>query len=53
MQEYIEAHTRLEAATGEVVALVGFDYQHDEVIHALHSVQHECQEPILNTSHTH
>jgi CopG family nickel-responsive transcriptional regulator len=53
MQEYIEAHARLEAATGEVVALVGFDYRHDEVIQALHSVQHEYQDTILNTSHTH
>ena len=53
MQEYIEAHSRLEAATGEVVALVGFDYRHDDVIHDLHSVQHEYQDTILNTSHTH
>ncbi len=53
MQEYIEAHSRLEAATGDVVALVGFDYRHDEVIHDLHSVQHEYQDTILNTSHTH
>ncbi len=53
MQEYIEAHSRLEAATGDVVALVGFDYRHDEVIHDLHSVQHDYQDTILNTSHTH
>lgn len=53
IQEYIEAHSRLEAATGEVVALIGFDYRHHEVIRELHSVQHEYQDVILNTSHTH
>ena len=53
MQEYIEAHSRLEATTGEVVALVGFDYRHHEVIRELHGVQHEYQDVILNTSHTH
>ncbi len=53
MQEYVEAHDRLEAMTGEVVALVGFDYRHHEVIEELHGVQHEYQDVILNTSHTH
>jgi CopG family nickel-responsive transcriptional regulator len=53
MQEYIEAHTRLEETTGEIVALVGFDYRHHEVIRELHGVQHDYQDVILNTSHTH
>lgn len=53
MLEYIEAHSRLEATTGEVIALLAFDYRHDEVIEDLHAVQHEYQEVILNTSHTH
>lgn len=53
MLEYIESQSRLEDTTGEIVALVGFDYQHHEVIRALHSVQHEYQDIILNTSHTH
>ncbi|MFB6111874.1 MAG: CopG family ribbon-helix-helix protein [Halobacteriaceae archaeon] len=53
MQEYVEAHADLEAQSGEVVALVGFDYRHHEVIEALHGVQHEFQDVILNTSHTH
>ena len=53
MQEYVEAHDRLESMTGEVVALVGFDYRHHEVIEELHGVQHEYQDVILNTSHTH
>jgi len=53
MQEYIEAHARLEDTTGEVVALVGFDYRYHDVIRALHEVQHDYQDVILNTSHTH
>jgi CopG family nickel-responsive transcriptional regulator len=53
MQEFIEGHSRLEAKGGEVVALVGFDYRHHDVIRELHAVQHEYQDVILNTSHTH
>lgn len=53
MQEYIEAHSRLESASGEVVALVAFDYRHHEVIEQLHSIQHDYQDVILNTSHIH
>ncbi|WP_372912670.1 CopG family ribbon-helix-helix protein [Salinigranum sp.] len=53
MLEYIEAHSRLEETTGEVVALIGFDYRHHDVIGELHGVQHEYQDVILNTSHTH
>lgn len=32
---------------------MAFDYRHHEVIEELHSVQHEYQDVILNTSHTH
>ncbi|MGZ0745947.1 MULTISPECIES: CopG family ribbon-helix-helix protein [unclassified Haloparvum] len=53
MLEYVESHSRLEAKSGEVVALVGFDYRHHEVIEELHAVQHDYQDVILNTSHTH
>lgn len=53
MQEYIEAHSQLEAVTGEVVALIGFDYRHHDVIQELHGIQHEYQDVILNTGHTH
>lgn len=53
MQEYIESHSQLEDLTGDVVALVAFDYRHHEVIEELHGVQHEYQDVILNTSHTH
>ena len=53
MLEYIESHSQLEAMSGEVVSLVGFDYRHHEVIADLHAVQHDYQDVILNTSHTH
>lgn len=53
MLEYIESHSRLEDTTGEIVALVGFDYRHHDVIQELHAVQHEYQDVILNTNHTH
>lgn len=53
MLEYIESHSRLEETTGEIIALIGFDYRHDEVIRELHGVQHDFQDVILNTSHTH
>ena len=53
MLAYVEAHSRLESTTGEVVALVGFDYRHHDVVGDLHAVQHAYQDVILNTSHTH
>jgi len=53
MLEYIELHSRLEDTSGEIVALVGFDYRHHDVIQELHAAQHEYQDVILNTSHTH
>jgi CopG family nickel-responsive transcriptional regulator len=53
MLAYVESHSRLENTSGEVVALVGFDYQHHDVIRELHGVQHDYQDVILNTSHTH
>jgi len=53
MAEFVESHSRLENTTGEVVALVGFDYRHHDVIQRLHTLQHDYQDVILNTSHTH
>lgn len=53
MLEYIESHSQLEETTGEVVSLIGFDYRHHQIIQELHSVQHDYQDVILNTSHTH
>jgi CopG family nickel-responsive transcriptional regulator len=53
MQEYVESHATLEDASGDVVAIVAFDYEHREVIEALHTVQHDHQHVIETTSHTH
>lgn len=53
MQEYIEAHTELETVSGEVTAALAFDYQHERVIRELHDVQHDFQDVITTTSHTH
>lgn len=53
MLEYIEAHSQLESRSGEVIALLGFDYRHHDVIEDLHGIQHEYQDVILNTSHSH
>ena len=53
MLEYIESHSRLEETSGEVVALVAFDYRHHDVIRELHAVQLEYPDVLLNTSHTH
>lgn len=53
MSEYIESHNRLEAVEGEVATTIAFDYEHDEVIHDLHDVQHDFQDIITTTSHMH
>jgi len=53
IREYVEAHTRLEDATGEVAAVVAFDYEHHRVIAALPTVQHDYRDVIDTTSHTH
>jgi len=53
IREYVESHAALESLSGDVVALVAFDYDHHEVIEALHTVQHDYQDVIDTTSHTH
>jgi CopG family nickel-responsive transcriptional regulator len=53
MREYVESHSKLEAAEGEVLALLAYDYEHDAVIGDLHAVQHEFGEVITATSHVH
>ena len=53
MEEYIEAHTALDELSGEVVAVVAFDYEHEPVIAALHDIQHDFQDVITSTSHVH
>ncbi len=53
MREYVEAHSRLEEVSGEVVAVLAFDYRHDAVIRDLHAAQHRFQDVIETMSHTH
>ncbi|MCL9816240.1 CopG family ribbon-helix-helix protein [Natronocalculus amylovorans] len=53
MQEYIESHQDLEMVTGDVAAVLAFDYEHSAVIEALHDTQHDFQDVILTTSHSH
>jgi CopG family nickel-responsive transcriptional regulator len=51
--EYVEAHDRLEAVSGQVAAVVSYDYEHHRVIEDLHAVQHDHQDVIDTTSHVH
>ncbi len=53
MSEYVESHVNLEQIEGNVAAILAFDYEHEPVIEALHGVQHEFQDVITTTSHTH
>lgn len=53
IQEYVETHHELESASGQVAAVVAFDYQHHLIINDLHTVQHEFQDVIDTTSHVH
>jgi CopG family nickel-responsive transcriptional regulator len=53
MLEYVETHSRLEDTAGEIVALIGFDYQFHDVIDDLHSIQHDFQGVIQTTNHVH
>ncbi|MFB6127069.1 MAG: CopG family ribbon-helix-helix protein [Halolamina sp.] len=53
MREYVQRHSRLEGVSGEVVAVVAFDYEHERVIRDLHGVQHDYQDVITTASHVH
>ena len=53
MQEYVESHSELEAASGTVIALVAFDYRHDPVVGDLHALQHEYDDVIDTMTHSH
>lgn len=53
MQEYIESHSTLEEAEGDVVSAVAFDYEHHDVIRELHTIQHDFQDVIKSSSHVH
>lgn len=49
MQEYIEAHTRLEDIEGDVVVVMAFDYEHEAVIEDIHDVQHQFQDVLTSS----
>lgn len=53
MREYVESHATLESTEGNVVAVLAYDYEHDPVIHDLHSIQHEFGDVITTTNHVH
>ncbi len=53
IQEYVEAHSKLEEMSGSVAAVIVFDYEHEEVIRELHGIQHDYQDAINATSHVH
>ncbi|MFB6194451.1 MAG: CopG family ribbon-helix-helix protein [Halobaculum sp.] len=53
MAEYVERHTRLAETDGEITAVLAFDYEHHAVIERLHTVQHDYQDVITATNHTH
>jgi CopG family nickel-responsive transcriptional regulator len=53
IQEYVERHRQLEELSGDVTAALAFDYEHTLVIGDLHTVQHDFQDVIETTHHTH
>ncbi|MFC7045889.1 CopG family ribbon-helix-helix protein [Halobacteriaceae archaeon GCM10025711] len=53
MQEYVESHARLEALTGDVAAVLAYDYDHDAVVDSLYDVQHDFEDVITATNHVH
>ena len=53
IQEYVERHRQLEELSGDATAALAFDYEHTLVIGELHTVQHEFQDVIETTHHTH
>lgn len=53
LHEYIERHTQIEQIAGDVVAAIAFDYEHTLIIGELHTIQHEFEDMIETTHHTH
>lgn len=53
LHEYIERHTQIEQIEGDVVAAIAFDYEHTLIIGELHTIQHEFEDVIGTTQHTH
>ncbi|WP_458207559.1 CopG family ribbon-helix-helix protein [Haladaptatus sp. NG-SE-30] len=53
MSEYTEAHSQFEDVSGDIAAVLAFDYEHGSVVGDLHTIQHEFHEVINTTSHVH
>lgn len=53
MQEYIESHQDLDDRSGDVAAVVVFDYVYDEAIVDVHEIQHDHERVVNASSHVH
>jgi CopG family nickel-responsive transcriptional regulator len=53
MEAYIRSHAELESATGTVVAVVAYEYDHETVVDEVYHVQHEFDDVITATTHVH
>ena len=53
MEAYVREHSELETATGEVVAVVAYEYDHERVVDDVYHVQHEFDDVITATTHVH
>ncbi|RBI63010.1 CopG family transcriptional regulator [halophilic archaeon] len=53
MREYTEAHSQFEDLSGDVAAVLAFDYEHGSVVDELHAIQHEFDAVVDATSHVH
>lgn len=53
IQEYVERHRQLEDFSGDITAALAFDYEHTLVIGDLHTVQHDFQDVIETSHHSH
>jgi CopG family nickel-responsive transcriptional regulator len=53
MTEYVEQHHTLETAEGTITGVITFDYEYESVIEQIHDIQHEYQNTIISTNHTH
>ncbi|WP_433628581.1 CopG family ribbon-helix-helix protein [Halomicrococcus sp. NG-SE-24] len=53
MREYTEAHSQFEDLSGDVAAVLAFDYEHGSVVDDLHAIQHEFDAVVDATSHVH
>lgn len=53
MQEYVEAHQTLEEMSGQVAAVVVFDYEYETIVQDIHAIQHEFSQEVNVSNHVH